>query len=642
MTAIGIDAVGSGVWMPVSMIFFLATTDLSLVQVGLALSLASLLSLPVAVLVGQQVDRHGSKKVLQTGNALQAVSFLAYPFVDQVWSVAFVVAVSVIGRTAFWGSYSPMVTLISPPGERELWFGFLGALRNAGFAIGGIVAGVALTLDATSLYYAVALLNAASYVLSFVLLAGVIVDESAERAQHGDPRDVVGGWATVLRDRGYRWLIASNLGYALTSAALNVAIPVYVVEMLGLPGWVSAAVFVINTLMIGVGQGVVVQRMTGAVRARIVALGAVLTAASFLVLWGAEPLGVVAATSVVLVAAVVYTLGELVAGPVLTTLAAESPPPALRGRYVATYQLSWNVATGVAPLLYAWLLDQGSGAAWLGLTGIALLGGLATVRCGAGSRTPVAWSPTVRRSPPVEPAQQRIEGGGQGTGQGPREGRRQVLVVLVDDDASHGRVAEQPVAEEAVHVDHARQLRVGRGHPEQETPRHDRRPRDRARVVGLGRHGDALGSRLRGVAGRRLEDGRRDPGPVERLQRRGDGRRGLGQCRTARVGPARHERRRVRVVAEDHSTQVVHGEQVRLHLGRPDGARVVGRLTGDGRDAQPQAARPGRRTIRWVGRRSTGSGSSRSVRRTSSRRRRWSWSGRRVPTTRTTVARPEP
>jgi len=382
VTAIGIDAVGSGVWMPVSMIFFLATTDLSLVQVGLALSLASLLSLPAAVLVGQQVDKHGSKTVLQTGNAMQAVSFLAYPFVDQVWSVAAVVAVSVIGRTAFWGSYSPMVTLISPPGEREKWFGFLGALRNAGFAVGGVVAGAALTLDSTALYYAVALLNAASYVLAFVLLAGVTVEEpvrARDRPAAADPAESVGGWGIVLRDRGYRWLVASNLGYAMTSAALNVAIPVYVVEMLGLPGWVSAAVFVINTLMIGVGQGVVVQRMTGAVRARIVALGAILTAGSFLVLWGASPLGVVAASVVVLVAAVVYTLGELVAGPVLATLAAESPPPALRGRYIATYQLSWNVATGVAPLLYAWLLDLGSAPAWLGLTAIALLGALATV-----------------------------------------------------------------------------------------------------------------------------------------------------------------------------------------------------------------------------------------------------------------------
>jgi hypothetical protein len=144
--------------------------------------------------------------------------------------------------------------------------------------------------------------------------------------------------------------------------------------MLGLPGWVSATVFVINTLLIGVGQGLVVARMTGAVRSRIVALGLVLSAVSFLVLLGARPLGVVAAVAVVLIGAVVYTLGELVSGPVLATLAAESPPAALRGRYLATYQLSWNVATGVAPLLYAWLLDLGSTPAWLGMAVIALAG----------------------------------------------------------------------------------------------------------------------------------------------------------------------------------------------------------------------------------------------------------------------------
>jgi MFS family permease len=381
VTAIGIDAVGSGIWMPVSMIFFLATTDLSLVQVGLALSLASLLSLPAAVVVGQLVDRYGAKNLLQAGNALQALSFLAYPLVDQVWSVALVVAVSVIGRTAFWGSYSPMVTLISPAGEREKWFGFLGAMRNAGFAIGGIVAALALTADATTVYYAVAVLNAASYVLSFALLAGVAVHDGAE-SRHDHASDVVGGWGTVLRDQGYRWLVLSNFGYAMTSAVLNVAIPVYVIEMLGLPGWVSGAVFVINTLMIGAGQGLVVQRMTGAVRARIVALGAVVTAASLLILWGAGPLGVAAGSAVVLLAAVVYTLGELIAGPVLATIAAESPPAALRGRYLATYQLSWNVATGVAPLLYAWLLDLGSTPAWLSMATIALLGALATVPMG--------------------------------------------------------------------------------------------------------------------------------------------------------------------------------------------------------------------------------------------------------------------
>jgi hypothetical protein len=52
---------------------------------------------------------------------------------------------------------------------------------------------------------------------------------------------------------------------------------------------------------------------------------------------------------------------------------------ALRGRYLATYQLSWNVASGVAPLLYAWLLDLGSAPAWLGMVAIALAGAWMTV-----------------------------------------------------------------------------------------------------------------------------------------------------------------------------------------------------------------------------------------------------------------------
>ena len=352
---------------------------------------------------------------------------------------------SVIGRTAFWGSYSPMVTLISPPGEREKWFGFLGALRNAGFAVGGVVAGVALTVDSTG-----ALLRgraAERRVVRAVLRAARRRDASTSpraAAATAIPRRSSAAWGTVLRDRGYRWLVASNFGYAMTSAALNVAIPVYVVEMLGLPGWVSAAVFVINTLMIGVGQGVVVQRMTGAVRARIVALGAILTAASFLVMWGAGPLGVVAASAVVLVAAVVYTLGELVAGPVLATLAAESPPPALRGRYIATYQLSWNVATGVAPLLYAWLLDLGSAPAWLGLTAIALLGASATVpmrrRMEHAGRVVTNRAETVARlTSPMSASQ----AGASGRARVRANVAVRCCVVLVDDHPADGRVAQR-------------------------------------------------------------------------------------------------------------------------------------------------------------------------------------------------------
>ncbi|HET8604721.1 MAG TPA: MFS transporter [Marmoricola sp.] len=366
VTAIAIDAVGSGVWMPVSMLYFLAVTPLTLVQVGTAMSVASLLTLPLTLLVGAVVDRYGAKRVLQLGNVLQAIGFAAYPFAHALPVVVLVVAVAAAGRTAFWGSYAPMVAAISEQGERELWFGFLGALRNSGFAVGGLLAGAAITIGTGAAYQAVVVLNAVSFVASFVLMAGVVGHEEARAGGV-----VTGGWGVVLRDRGYRWLLGSNFGYAMTGMALNVAMPVYIVRMLHLPGWVSGAVFVVNTVLIGVGQGLVVRAMTGRTRSRIVVLAAGFSASSFLMLLGAGRLAEAAAVTVVLLAAVVYTLGEMTGGPVLSTLAAESSPLHLRGRFLATYQLSWNASSTVAPVLFAWLLGLGATEAWVTLAAVA-------------------------------------------------------------------------------------------------------------------------------------------------------------------------------------------------------------------------------------------------------------------------------
>ena len=371
VTAIGIDALGSGVWMPLSVLYFIRVTDLNLVHVGVALSAAAALSFPLALVIGSLVDRFDAKRVLQGGNVLQAIGFAAYPLAHSVLAVTLVVAIAALGRTAFWGSYSPMVAAVSEAGEREKWFGFLGALRNSGFAVGGLLAAAAITIGTDNAFHAVVLLNAASYVLAFVLMVRVEV--------HGVRRDGVrqrqgGGWSEVARDPGYRWLVGANFGYAMGCLALNVVMPVYIVHMLGLPGWVSGAVYVINTVLIGVGQGLIVRQMTGSVRWRIVVLAAGLMIAAFVLLYVAGDLSSGVAIAVVLGAAVVYTLGEMAGGPVLAALAAESPPAHLRGRYLAVYQLSWNAASAVAPVLYLSLLRQGSAAAWAVLSALALFG----------------------------------------------------------------------------------------------------------------------------------------------------------------------------------------------------------------------------------------------------------------------------
>lgn len=393
VTAIGIDAIGSGVWMPLSVLYFLKLTPLSLVEVGLALSIASALSMPFSLAVGQLVDRFGAKAVLQAGNLMQAVAFAAYPVAKSLPVVAAVVGVAALGRTAFWGAYAPMVTAISGPGERERWFGLLSALRNAGFGIGGLMASLALAVGTTWAYQGVVAANAASYVVALVLMVAVPGGSPA-----GVTASMGGGWATVLRDRGYRWLVLTNFGYAMAEMTLTFAMPVYFVQLLHLPGWVTGAVFIINTLMIGIGQGLVVSAMTGAVRSRIILAAASFTAVSFGLMYAAGWFSVVAAVIVVLVAAVVYTLGEMVAGPVLGALAVEAPPPHLRGRYQSTVQLSWNASSAIAPVLFAWLAARGSAPLWGGLVVLAALwaGCCVPLR----RRLPLASLP-VTNSPPV-------------------------------------------------------------------------------------------------------------------------------------------------------------------------------------------------------------------------------------------------
>lgn len=233
VSALAIDALGSGIWMPLSLLYFLRQTDLTLVQLGVAMTVANLVVMPLVPVVGGLVDRLGPKRVMQAGNLLQAASFAVYPFAHSLVAVGVVVGVSTFGRTMFWGSNGPMVTQIAPPGERELWFGFVQALRNAGYGVGGLLASIALTVDTDAAYTAVVLANAASYLLAFALMTGVEGGERPGRPRGGRPTV---GLGRVLADRGYRWLVAAIFLYALTEMTLNVTMPVYAADLLGLDG----------------------------------------------------------------------------------------------------------------------------------------------------------------------------------------------------------------------------------------------------------------------------------------------------------------------------------------------------------------------------------------------------------------------
>jgi MFS family permease len=390
VTAIAVDAVGSGVYMPVSMLYFLAVTPLSLVQVGGAISIAALVALPSGPVLGMLVDRLGAKRVLLAGNLMQVAGFTAYLFVDTFLTVLAAAIVVILGMTSFWGAYGNIVAAISLPGERERWFGFLGALRNVGFAVGGLASGLAVAIGTDLAFSAVVAANAVSYAVAFWLL--LAVPEAPREAHESLP----GNWATVLRDGPYRLLVLAQAGYSISIMILIYALPVYAVEVLDLPGWVGGVIFTVNCVMVGLGQGLVVNALTGHVRYRVLLLAQATFATSYVVFLLASELSVWFATAVVVAGGMVYTLAELMGGPVLSAMAAEAAPEHLRGRYLSLIQLAWMTSGMVAPVLFAWLLGSGPASLWLVMLGICAMAAIATTTLGR--VLPQAGEPVTNRA----------------------------------------------------------------------------------------------------------------------------------------------------------------------------------------------------------------------------------------------------
>ncbi|MFE9912183.1 MFS transporter [Streptomyces clavifer] len=385
VAAIVIDSIGTGVFVPVSMLYFLATTPLTLVQVGAALTTAGLLALPAGPLVGGLVDRYGAKPVLQAANVAQALGFAGYLLVDQTWQIAICAWLNSAGRAVSFSCYGVTVTALAAPGQRERWFGLLGSVRNLGYALGGLLSAVAISFGAHGVHTAIVVVNALSYVTAYVLIRAV----PNIRPEAG--QDAAGGWGRVLRDRRYLSLVAHQLCFAVSLFVLNIAIPVYAVDVLGLPGWTAGAVFSLNALMVGFGQGIVVRWLRGRIRSRVLVAGHACFAAGYLLFLAADRSAALAlAVGVVLLGAVSYTFGEILGGPITSTVAAESAPDALRGRYLALNQLAVTVAGAVSPAALSALLSMGASAMWLTLVGISVLG--ATLATAIGKVVPAARS----------------------------------------------------------------------------------------------------------------------------------------------------------------------------------------------------------------------------------------------------------
>lgn len=373
--AMAVDAVGSGMYIPFSLVFFHHITGLSFTVVGAVLTAVGLVGMAALPLAGAAVDRYGARRVQLLLYGVRGAGFALYPFATALPAFAAVALGTAFGDRAFPAVQQSWIGEVASGTDRDRLQAAARALRNGGLGAGALLASLVVTLAGDRGFIAAAWLNAASFAVAWLLMRRV---QAPGRPVVPEPPEAAGGgYRTVFADRPFLGLTGANFLIALGYSALPVLFPLLIAGSLHGPQSLTGAAFTVNTVLCAAG-GVHVARLSrrrGARRTRSAALGAVLFASAFAgiaLLATVRPQTGWAAAALLLALVTLYTAAETVHNPAAGSLAVAAAPDALRGRYMAAYQLSWSLASILAPSLFTALTAADAALPWLLLVGTAL------------------------------------------------------------------------------------------------------------------------------------------------------------------------------------------------------------------------------------------------------------------------------
>ncbi|MGW1466809.1 MFS transporter [Streptomyces sp. NPDC002308] len=369
------NSVGDGAYYVVSALYFNRVVGLSPTAIGAALTLGWALGAVAGVPLGHLADRRGPRGIaalmsLVTGAAV--ASFLlvrAYP--------AFLVAVCVYAcaQCGLAAARQALLAALVEPARRTETRAHLQSTVNAGLALGAALGGVALQLDTEGAYLAALALDALSFVAAAVMLYRLPAPGGTKDAEQpsGERR------LAVLRDRPYAVVSLLNMVMLLYMPLLSVALPLWIVQRTEAPGWTVSALLVVNTVSVVLFQVRIASRVTGLDSASrsVRHAGYVLLLACLAFACSSLGTSAWAAGGLLLAAAVIQVLGEMLLGSGSWEIGFGLAPADKQGQYQGFYGAGTAVARLIGPLLLTTLILSWGFTGWLVLGGLFLAAGTA-------------------------------------------------------------------------------------------------------------------------------------------------------------------------------------------------------------------------------------------------------------------------
>ncbi|TDB80098.1 MFS transporter [Micromonospora sp. KC721] len=384
-----VNTVGRGTWLTVSALFLTRSVGLSVVQVGLGLTITALVALVASTPMGYLADRHGPRG-MQIGALLASAACTAALVAVRSFATFLVVGVLMaVADAATRGARGALIAGAVPADQRVRTRAYLRAVTNVGISVGAVVAGVGLAADTRAGYVALILLDCATYLLAAAILLRLAPMPPVPAPARG-PRLI------ALRDRPFLAFTVLDGLMSMHFGLLNIALPLWVAEHTTAPRWIVSACMLVNTVIVVLFQVRAsrgTEELAGAGRAArragvVIAVACTLFAAS-----GGAPTPV--AVVLLLAGSLVHVLGELWHSAAGWGISFGLAPAHAQGQYQGAYGMGMQLGGMVAPVVVTSLAVGWGMPGWLLLGGLFLLLGALVppvVRWAARSR-PVDLTP---------------------------------------------------------------------------------------------------------------------------------------------------------------------------------------------------------------------------------------------------------
>ncbi|MGO4649111.1 MFS transporter [Nocardia sp. 2YAB30] len=368
--AILITAVGNGLYLAGAVLFLTRSVGLTGTSVGTGLAIAGLLGLGAGPAVGHLADRVGAREVYLVTLIAEGLATSALAVVRGF--VAFVVVAAAV-IIAEQGSRAVRGALIARVGgrDRTRLRGYLRSVTNLGVAVGAAGAGLAIQHDTRAAYSALILADAASYLLTALVIARIprqppLPEADRDRSTHPHGLDL-----PYLGVTGVYGLLS------LQYTVLTVALPLWIVTHTSAPAWLVAPLLLTNTALVVCLQVRAGRRVESVADGVAITRRAAVLLAGGCLLYSASAAGPPIFASLVLTVAVaVQTLGEISQTAGEFELSFALAPDYAQGRYQGIFGIGTGIGIALAPALLGVLcIDRGQ-AGWIVLGGIFLGAGL--------------------------------------------------------------------------------------------------------------------------------------------------------------------------------------------------------------------------------------------------------------------------